>query len=102
MASVRLREDQSLDEAKEILLKVAENFVSEPPTKEEVERAKTRLTKQYELDIANSELVGTIISEFAAQGDWRLLFFARDEVKKVTEQDVVRVAKAYLKPSNRT
>ena len=27
-------------------------------------------------------------------GDWRLLFLERDEIKKVTEQDVLRVAKA--------
>ena len=35
-------------------------------------------------------------------GDWRLIFHARDEVKRVTEADVVRVAKVYLKESNRT
>jgi len=42
------------------------------------------------------------LSESAANGDWRLLFLGRDELKKVTEQDVLRVAKAYLKESNRT
>ncbi len=42
------------------------------------------------------------LSETAAAGDWRLLFLGRDELKKVTEQDVLRVAKAYLKESNRT
>src|SRR5215831_9213039 len=34
--------------------------------------------------------------------DWRLLLHSAVLVKKVTEQDVLRVAKAYLKPSNRT
>lgn len=101
-ASIRLKEDQSIDEAKAILLKTVESFTAEPPSKEEVERAKARILKQYELLIANSEVVGNIISEFAAQGDWRLLFFSRDEIKKVTEAEVVRVAKTYLKESNRT
>ena len=47
-------------------------------------------------------MVGLTLSESAAAGDWRLLFLERDDIKKVTEQDVLRVAKAYLKESNRT
>ena len=35
-------------------------------------------------------------------GDWRLMFLNRDRIAKVTADDVVRVAKAYLKESNRT
>jgi zinc protease len=102
LASVRLREDQSLDDARQMLIKTIEDLPKEPPTKEEVERAKTRILKQLELALNNSETVGIVISESAAAGDWRLLFQGRDEIRKVTEQDVLRVAKAYLKESNRT
>ncbi|HEY6572556.1 MAG TPA: pitrilysin family protein, partial [Candidatus Eisenbacteria bacterium] len=35
-------------------------------------------------------------------GDWRLMFLHRDRLQKVTVADVVRVAGAYLKSSNRT
>jgi zinc protease len=35
-------------------------------------------------------------------GDWRLMFLMRDRIQAVTEADVLRVAKAYLKESNRT
>ncbi|HXA52969.1 MAG TPA: pitrilysin family protein, partial [Candidatus Acidoferrum sp.] len=42
------------------------------------------------------------LSEWQAQGDWRLFFLMRDRIKAVTEADVLRVAKAYLKESNRT
>jgi len=35
-------------------------------------------------------------------GDWRLLFLNRDQIEKVTPEDVARVAKLYLKPANRT
>jgi len=102
MASVSLRADQSLDEAKQILLKVVEGVTSEPPSKEEVERAKTRILKNIELEMADSQSVALDLSEYAAQGDWRLMFLQRDRIKNVTEADVVRVAKAYLKESNRT
>ncbi len=102
IASVRMRQEQSADEARKILIDTVEGLVKEPPTKEEVERVKTKMLKQIELFIADSQQVALALSETAADGDWRLLFLGRDELKKVTEQDVLRVAKAYLKPSNRT
>ncbi len=102
MATARVRKDQSLDEAKQLLLKTVEGLTAEPPSKEEVERAKARLLKQIDLQLTNSEQVGIVMSETASMGDWRLLFVMRDGIKKVTEQDVVRVAKEYLKESNRT
>ena len=101
-ADVTLQQDQSLDEARDITLKTIAGVVSEPPTKEEVERAKARILKQIDLNLTNSETIGITVSEYAASGDWRLLFLDRDRVKAVTEQDVARVAKAYLKDSNRT
>ena len=37
-----------------------------------------------------------------ADGDWRLFFANYEEIKKVTPEDVVRVAKLYFKASNST
>ena len=102
MASARLRPDQSLEEAQQVLLKTVEGFVNEPPSKEEVERVKTRLLKNIDEEMADSQSVALDLSEYASQGDWRLIFIMRDNIKKVTPEDVMRVAKAYLKPSNRT
>ena len=42
------------------------------------------------------------LSEYVAAGDWRLWFVLRDAMEKVELDDVNRVAKAYLIPSNRT
>ena len=42
------------------------------------------------------------LSEWGSMGDWRLLFLNRDRVEQVTPEDVARVAKLYLKTSNRT
>jgi len=101
-AVVTLREDQSIEDAKNVLLKTIENVAAEPPTKDEVQRAKDHILKSIDLALTDSEAVGVTLSESAAAGDWRLLFLERDDIKKVTEQDVLRVAKAYLKASNRT
>ncbi len=102
MASVKLKTDQSLDDARQILLKTVENVANEPPTKEEVERVKTRILKNLELEMNDSQSVALDLSEYYSQGDWRLMFLMRDRIKAVTEADVLRVAKTYLKESNRT
>lgn len=102
MVNAAVRQEGSLEDAKDAMLKVVEGVGNEPPSKEEVERAKTRLLKQIDLNLTNSLGIGLVMSEYAAAGDWRLLFLERDRIKAVTDQDVARVAKAYLKSSNRT
>jgi len=102
MAFAQLKPDQSVDEAQQILVKTVEGLAAEPPTQEEVERAKARLLKNYELNLTNSQSVGMMLGGYAGDGDWRTLFQTRDEIKKVTPADVARVAAAYLKSSNRT
>ena len=102
LASVSLKVDQSLDEARQILLKTVEGLPAEAPSKEEVERVKTRLLKNIELEMNDSQSVALDLSEYFSQGDWRLMFLMRDRIKAVSEADVLRVAKAYLKESNRT
>ncbi|MDP8983102.1 MAG: insulinase family protein [Acidobacteriota bacterium] len=102
MVDVLLKQDQSLESAREITMKTIEGVVKEPPSKEEVERAKARILKQIDLNMTNSERIGVTLSEYAASGDWRLLYLLRDRIKGVTPQDVARVAKSYLKDSNRT
>ncbi len=101
-ASANLKLDQSLDDARQILLKIVEGVPSEAPTKEEVERVKTRLLKNIELEMTDSQSVALDLSEYYSQGDWRLMFLMRDRIQKVTPEDVLRVAKTYLKESNRT
>ena len=97
-----VRKENSLDEARDILTKTIEGLAANPPTKEEVDRAKTSILKNIELTLNSSDRVGLAMSEYAAQGDWRLYFLYRDRIRKVTPEDVKRVAATYLKQSNRT
>ena len=97
-----LRKDQSLADARTAMLQTFETFADAPPTVEEVDRAKTLALKNLDLLLTNSQSVGLTVSEWAARGDWRLIYVYRDALKKVTAADVQRVAKAYIKPSNRT
>ena len=97
-----VRKENSLADAQETLTRTLENFTNEPPTKEEVERSKATILKYWNLAYNNAERVGLTMSEYIAQGDWRLFFLFRDKVENVSTEDVIAVAKKYLKPSNRT
>lgn len=94
--------DKSLDSAKKAMMSVLDGFKTNPVTKEELDRAKNTLLKNLEQTYNNSDRVGLEMSEYIAQGDWRLYFLFRDNLEKATVEDVNRVAQAYFKPSNRT
>ena len=102
IASATLSKDQSLDEARKTIVDTVASVVSEPPTKEEVEREKTRILQGMEQRMNNSQQTALGLSEMIASGDWRLYFLNYDQIKTVTPEDVVRVAKLYFKSSNQT
>ena len=98
--TTELRKDQSLDSARAAMAAVLDT--SRTFTTEEVERVKTQALKNTDQLLSNSEQVGVALTEWAAAGDWRLLFLHRDRIRKVTPADLQRVTTAYFKPSNRT
>lgn len=100
--SATLRKENSLDDVEKTMLGVIDGVAKEPPSKDEVERAKTRLLKNIELAFNDSQQIAIELSEWESMGDWRLQFLFRDGIKAVTPNDVARVAKLYLKDSNRT
>ncbi|OIN58192.1 M16 family metallopeptidase [Arsenicibacter rosenii] len=100
--AAELLKDKSIEDARKALLGTLDSVAIKAPTKDEVERAKTKLLKDFELAFKSSDRLGLAMSEFIATGDWRLGFLYRDKLEKVTPEDVVRVAKYYFKPSNRT
>lgn len=101
-ANAQLKPDQSVDDAAQVLLKTVESVTTNPPTQEEVDRAKARILKNIDLAMTNSQSIAIMLGGYVGEGDWRLMFLHRDDVKKITPDDVTRVAKAYLKSSNRT
>lgn len=84
------------------LVDAVEGAAEKPFTPQEVERARQELLRQREIRVANSQSVAIELSDWAAQGDWRLFFIHRDRLEQVTADDVTRVARTYLIRSNRT
>ena len=89
-------------EVEKVLLAQVETLADKPFTTEEVEAAKQRIANGFELAFNNVNAVATSLSEYLASGDWRLWFVSRDAMEKVSVDDVNRVARDYLLPSNRT
>ena len=97
-----LNDDQSLDEVKRIITETLAGLAREIPTREEVDRARTRIIQGMDRTMADSQQLAMDLNELIASGDWRLLFTNYEEIRRVTADDVVRVAKLYFKDSNRT
>ncbi|MDR3719483.1 MAG: pitrilysin family protein [Bryobacteraceae bacterium] len=100
MAEVRL--DQSVTEARDILIATIEGLAKQPFTSEELERVRTKWLKNFDLAMNNSQSVALQLSEWQAQGDWRLMFLHRDRVKAVKLEQVQKAAEKYFVQSNRT
>jgi zinc protease len=94
--------EQSVDEVGARLVELVEKAQATPFTEAEVNDARLRLAKQFDLTFNDSSRLAFALSESISQGDWRLFFLQRDRIEQVGLEDVTRVAQAYLKPANRT
>jgi zinc protease len=97
-----VRKDSSLDAARDTMFATIDDLKQHPITNEEIERAKNSALSSFERQMNNSQAVALQLSEWAAIGDWRLMFLDRDRVRAATAADAQRAALEYLKTSNRT
>lgn len=100
--SAEVRNEDSINAARDAFIATIEGAGAQAPTAEEVDRARTSLVKSVELTMNSSNQLGLTMSEWIGAGDWRLFFLHRDRLRKVTPADVQRVAQSYFKSSNRT
>lgn len=96
------RKEANIDETLSTMTATLDAISATPPTAEEVERAKAKILKNWDLSFNNANRVGVFLSNYIAAGDWRLLFKFRDRIEEVEAGDVLAVAEKYFKPSNRT
>jgi zinc protease len=96
------RAGANLEDCQTTLLRTLEDPATMTFSATEVARAKQQILSGVDMVLNDADRVGLALSDDIAMGDWRLFFLGRDRVKAVTGQDVERVAKAYLKASNRT
>src|SRR5262249_36022278 len=93
---------QSLEQARDGLVRVVEQMATKPIADEELDRAKREVAATYGSALGDSTSMANELSCCASYGDWRLFFLERDQIAKVTAADVQRVAGCYLRQNNRT
>ncbi|MDB5732126.1 MAG: putative zinc protease, partial [Variovorax sp.] len=89
-------------DVRKAIIDVLDKVIKDGVTQEDVDRVRDRFTKRREQLAANTTQLAVNLSEWAAQGDWRLFFLHRDRMEKVTPAEVQAAAAKYLKASNRT
>ncbi len=96
--------EKGIDAVRAKMIEVVEGLATSKDkiTDAEVNRYKTQALKNWKLEFANSQRVAVGLSEWAAIGDWRMMFIYRDRVKTVDAANVTKVAAQFLKASNRT
>lgn len=98
----QVAKDKDITATQVALLKTLEEVKDSPITQEEVDRAKAKFTKDFELGFNSSERIARNLSEWVGMGDWRMLFLNRDRMEAVTLEDVQKAAEEYLVNDNRT
>ena len=102
MFLAQVPDQDSIDGARDVLLRTVEGVKAQPITAAELERVRAKTLKQIEDSINDPQRLGVSLSQSIAEGDWRLFFLRRDRWRTVTPADLDRVATAYFKPANRT
>lgn len=102
MFTVVMPKDGDLPAARKALTEVMEGLRTDPFSAADLDRVRTQQLNEYERLMSSSAEMAANLSENVAAGDWRLFFWDRDNMKKVTLADVQRVASTYLISSNLT
>ena len=102
VASVDTKKPAVLEKVRDIMLSVLDDVARSGVTPEEVARARQKAITNRELAAADPNRLAVGLSEWAAQGDWRLYFINRDRIEQVTPAQVKQIALKYFGTSNRT
>ncbi|TWU33371.1 M16 family metallopeptidase [Novipirellula artificiosorum] len=103
MALAEIPKDNSIEQARQKLIDVIEESLRDNPiTEQEVERARQQILKERELASADTDQIAVSLSDWAAQGDWRLYLLYRDRIESLTVEQVQQAAERYFVQNNRT
>jgi zinc protease len=93
----------SVERVRERLIDVVEHSLGQTaPTQAEMDRMRRSEETEAERALADPQGFGVVLSDYIAQGDWRLFFLFRDATERVDAPQVVAASQRYLRRDNRT
>ncbi|MDI6890717.1 MAG: pitrilysin family protein [Thermodesulfovibrionales bacterium] len=93
---------RDIKDVEDALYTEIERIKKDPPSQEEVQKAKNQLESAFIMDQDSIFMQAMKYGTFEMLGDWRFIDRYLEGIRRVTPEDVVRVAKKYLKEENRT
>lgn len=94
--------ERSIDELEKALYEEIEKIKDKPPTEREVQRVKNQIEAEFIMGQDSIYLQARMLGMFELIGSWRLKDRYLEGIRKVTPEDVRRVAKKYLIEDKRT
>jgi len=93
---------KGIDELERAIYDEIERLKGSPPTKEEVQKVKNRIEAEFVMSQDSIFYQARLLGVFEILGDWRLKDRYLEGIRRVTPEDVQRVARRYLTEDNRT
>ncbi|CAA7390073.1 M16 family metallopeptidase [Chryseobacterium fistulae] len=94
--------DKDLNQATNFVKAELDKVASNKYTADDLKRAKAKLIKDIENEKNNTVNFAINLTEIVGAGNYKLGFIYRDNVEKLTIEDINRVAQKYFKSNNRT
>lgn len=94
--------DKNIEQTKNDIRTELDKVATINYTDQDVERAKALIIKNIENQKNNTINYAINLTEIIGSGDYRLGFLYRDNIEKITKEDIKRVAEKYFKSNNRT
>lgn len=93
---------KEIKDVEDALYEEIEKLKKEPPLEREVQKAKNQIESSFIMEQDSIYMQAMKYGMFEILGDWKLIDRYLEGIRKVTSEDIVRVAKKYLKEDNRT
>jgi zinc protease len=94
---------KDLEDGKKELFDLIEGLAQNPPSKEELEKAKNQVEADFIYGLQSNMRKGMQLANYQTlAGDWRLMFKEPERYRAVTPEKIAEVAAKYFKPENRT
>jgi zinc protease len=94
--------EKNIKDVENALYAEIERIKKEPPLEREVQKTKNQIESLFIMEQDSIYMQAMKYGIFDMLGDWKLIDQYLEGIRKVTPEDVVRVAKKYLTEDNRT